>query len=123
MALFGILLTVHVIDWQSSGFYHVRHQIIVITWIESYFVEDETKTLGICLKVLISFSRGCDGVLYIYHGSKFEHRHDHTNVDPCWIYKTPLQPGEKEMSAFKQIPRVFISSSTKYDSIHVITMI
>ena len=27
------------------------------------------------------------------------------------------------MSAFKQIPRLFVSSSTKYDSIHVITMI
>ena len=32
-------------------------QIIVITWIESYFVEDETKTLGFCLKRSLLFPR------------------------------------------------------------------
>ena len=36
---------------------------------------------------------------------KFEHSHDHTNVDPCWyfIQYTPSQPGEKAMSALKNI--------------------
>ena len=72
---------------------------------------------------------------------KFGHSYQTYNVDLChidtnlsiattiqmWIHarytKINRNLGEKGMSTFKQMPRFFISSSTKYDSIHVITMI
>ena len=59
----------------------------------------------------------CDRVLKIGHSyniqcismsyrCKFEHSHNHTNVDPCWyfIQYTPSQPGEKAMSVFNKYP-------------------
>ena len=40
------LLTVYIIDWESSGFYHVQHQDIVITWLDLYHWGFGLKTLG-----------------------------------------------------------------------------
>ena len=73
-------------------------------------------------------------------GLKLRHRYQTYNTDLChtninlsiattiqmWIHarytKIHCNQG-KSNECFKQIPRVFITSSVKYDSIHVITMI